>query len=103
MPKYSYHGYAATDFYKIDSRYGTNEDFKKLVTEAKKRNIGIVWDVVLNHCGLEYYFIKDLPTNDWLNFQETKTKTNHIKSTQLDKYATMVDRSKYTDGWSCYL
>ncbi|WP_298136984.1 glycoside hydrolase family 13 protein [Flavobacterium sp.] len=99
MPKYSYHGYAATDFYKIDSRFGTNDDFKKLVTEAKKRNIGLIWDVVLNHCGLEYYFVKDLPTNDWLNFQETKTKTNHIKSTQLDKYAIMVDKNKYTDGW----
>ncbi|WP_298117589.1 glycoside hydrolase family 13 protein [Flavobacterium sp.] len=99
MPKYSYHGYAATDFYKIDSRFGTNDDFKKLVTEAKKRKIGLIWDVVLNHCGLEYYFVKDLPTNDWLNFQETKTKTNHIKSTQLDKYATMVDKNKYTDGW----
>ncbi len=99
MPKYSYHGYAATDFYKIDSRFGTNEDFKNLVVEAKRRNIGIIWDVVLNHCGLEYYFVKDLPTKDWLNFQETKTKTNHIKSTQLDIYATQLDKQKYTDGW----
>jgi glycosidase len=99
MPKYSYHGYAATDFYKIDSRFGTNEDFKNLVVEAKKRNIGIIWDVVLNHCGLEYYFIKDLPSKDWIHFQETKTKTNHIKSTQLDIYATQLDKQKYTDGW----
>lgn len=99
MPKYSYHGYAATDFYKIDSRFGTNEDFKNLVVEAKKRNIGIIWDVVLNHCGLEYYFVKDLPSKDWIHFQETKTKTNHIKSTQLDIYATQLDKQKYTDGW----
>jgi glycosidase len=99
MPKYSYHGYAATDFYKIDSRYGTNEDFKRLVTEAKKRNIGVIWDVVLNHCGSEYYFVKDLPMKDWLNFQETKTSTNHIKSTLLDPYATEQDKIGYTDGW----
>ena len=99
MPKYSYHGYAATDFYKIDSRYGTNEDFKRLVSEAKKRNIGVIWDVVLNHCGSEYYFVKDLPMKDWLNFQETKTRTNHIKSTLLDPYATEQDRIGYTDGW----
>jgi glycosidase len=99
MPKYSYHGYAATDFYKIDSRYGTNEDFKRLVTEAKKRNIGVIWDVVLNHCGSEYYFVKDLPMKDWLNFQETKTTTNHIKSTLLDPYATEQDKMGYTDGW----
>lgn len=99
MPKYSYHGYAATDFYKIDSRYGTNEQFKKLVEEAKKRNIGVIWDVVLNHCGSDYYFVKDLPMKDWLNFQETKTITNHIKSTLLDPYATEQDRIGYTDGW----
>jgi glycosidase len=99
MPNYSYHGYAATDFYKIDSRYGTNEQFKKLVEEAKKRNIGVIWDVVLNHCGSEYYFVKDLPTKDWLNFQETKTRTNHVKSTLHDPYATEQDKLVYTDGW----
>ena len=99
MPNYSYHGYAATDFYKIDSRFGTNEEFKKLVTEAKKRDIGIIWDVVLNHCGSEYYFVKDLPTKDWLNFQETKKITNHIKSTLLDPYATEEDKKTYTNGW----
>jgi len=99
MPKYSYHGYAATDFYKIDPRFGTNEDFKKLVTEAKKRNIGLIWDVVLNHCGLEYYFIKDMPMKDWVNVPDTKTRTNHLKSTLLDPYATAEDKKGYTDGW----
>ena len=99
MPKYSYHGYAATDFYKIDPRYGTNEDFKRLVQEAKKRNIGLIWDVVLNHCGSEYYFIKDMPMKDWVNFPDTKTRTNHLKSTLLDPYATEEDKKGYTDGW----
>lgn len=99
MPKYSYHGYAATDFYKIDPRFGTNEDFKRLVQEAKKRNIGLIWDVVLNHCGLEYYFIKDMPMKDWVNVPDTKTRTNHLKSTLLDPYATAQDKKGYTDGW----
>ena len=99
MPKYSYHGYAATDFYKIDPRYGTNEDFKRLVQEAKKRNIGLIWDVVLNHCGLEYYFIKDMPMKDWVNVPDTKTRTNHLNSTLLDPYATEQDKKGYTDGW----
>lgn len=99
MPNYSYHGYAATDFYKIDSRFGSNEQFKTLVQEAKKRNIGVIWDVVLNHCGLDYYFVKDLPMKDWLNFQETKIRTNSVKSTLLDPYATEQDRKEYTDGW----
>ncbi|KAB1154836.1 glycoside hydrolase family 13 protein [Flavobacterium luteum] len=99
MPNYSYHGYAATDFYKIDERFGTNEEFKTLVSEAKKRNIGLIWDVVLNHCGSEYYFIKDVPTKDWMNFQDSKKRTNHLKSTLLDPYATVQDREMYTDGW----
>ena len=96
MPNYSYHGYAATDFYKIDERFGTNEEFKTLVSEAKKRNIGLIWDVVLNHCGSQYYFIKDVPTKDWMNFQDSKKRTNHIKSTLLDPYATVKDREDYT-------
>lgn len=98
-PDYSYHGYAATDFYKIDPRYGTNEQFKQLVTDAKKKGIGFIWDVVLNHCGTEYYFIKDLPTKDWVNFSDTHTKCNFIKSTLTDKYATEIDKKEYTDGW----
>lgn len=99
MPNYSYHGYAATDFYKIDPRYGTNDDFKRLVIEAKKRNIGLIWDVVLNHCGSEYYFIKDMPMKDWVNVPDTKKRTNHLKSTLLDPYATEQDKKGYTDGW----
>lgn len=98
-PNYSYHGYAATDFYKIDPRFGSNEDFKKLSKEAKKRNIGIIWDAVLNHCGAEYFFVKDLPEKSWLNFSSTKTRTNHLKSTITDIYATEIDREEYTDGW----
>ena len=99
MPNYSYHGYAATDFYKIDERFGSNEQFKTLVQEAKKRDIGVIWDVVLNHCGLEYYFVKDLPMKDWLNSQDTKIRTNNLKSTLLDPYATEQDKKDYTSGW----
>ena len=99
MEKYSYHGYAATDFYKIDPRFGTNEDFKNLVTEAKKRGIGLILDVVLNHCGSNYYFIKDLPSKDWLNYSQTKTRSNHIKATLTDIYATEIDKKDYVDGW----
>lgn len=98
-PEYSYHGYAATDFYKIDPRFGTNEQFKQLVVDAKKRGIGFIWDVVLNHCGTEYYFIKDLPFKDWVNFPETHTRCNFLKSTLTDTYAAEVDKKEYTDGW----
>jgi len=99
MSVYSYHGYAATDFYKIDPRFGTNEDFKNLVKEAKKRGIGLIWDVVLNHCGSNYYSVKDLPSKDWLNYSDSKTRTNHIKATLTDIYATEIDKKEYVDGW----
>ena len=98
-PEYSYHGYAATDFYKIDPRFGTNEQFRQLCREAKKRGIGLVWDVVLNHCGTEYYFIKDLPSKDWVNFSDTRNRCNHLKSTLTDPYAADIDKKEYTDGW----
>lgn len=98
-PEYSYHGYAATDFYKIDPRFGTNEQFRQLCREAQKRGIGLVWDVVLNHCGTEYYFIKDLPSKDWVNFSDTRNRCNHLKSTLTDPYATDIDKKEYTDGW----
>jgi len=98
MPSYSYHGYAATDFYKIDPRYGTNEDFKNLVQEAKKRGIGLIWDVVLNHCGSNYYFVKDQPNKTWLNPKLAVT-TNHLKSTLVDPYASKIDKTEYNDSW----
>ncbi|RCH55860.1 alpha-amlyase [Mucilaginibacter hurinus] len=98
-PSYSYHGYAATDFYRIDPRFGSNEDFKKLVVEAHKRGIGVIWDVVLNHCGSEYYFIKDMPEKNWVNFPDTHIRTTHLKSTVNDRYATAIDKMEYVGGW----
>jgi glycosidase len=98
-PAYSYHGYAATDYYKIDPRFGTNELFKTMVQEAKMRGIGVIWDVVLNHCGIGYYFIKDLPSKNWVNLPEERTRCNHLKSTITDKYAAEIDKIEYTDGW----
>lgn len=99
MENYSYHGYAATDYYKIDPRFGSNQDFKKLVVEARKRGIGIIWDVVLNHCGSNYYFVKDLPSKDWLNYSDTQKRTNHIKATLTDRYASEIDKNNYVNGW----
>jgi glycosidase len=99
QPEYSYHGYAATNFYKIDPRFGTNEQFKTLVKEAEKKGLGVIWDVVLNHCGDQYYFIKDLPSKDWVNFPDRHTRCNFLKTTLTDPYATEIDKKEYTDGW----
>lgn len=99
QPEYSYHGYAATDFYKMDPRYGSNELVKVFVDEAGKRGMGVIWDVVLNHCGTEYYFVKDLPCKDWINYPDSKTRCNFMKASITDKYATDIDRKEYYEGW----
>src|SRR3989304_8110813 len=74
--KISYHGYAATDLYKIDPRYGTNDLYKKLVNEAHNKNLKIILDHVGNHISLYHPWINNLPTPDWIN----GTPANHINS-----------------------
>lgn len=64
MPAYSYHGYAITDFYKVDARLGTNEDYKVLVEEMHKKGLKVIMDMIFNHCGIEHWFIKDIPSDD---------------------------------------
>ncbi|MFH7044408.1 cyclomaltodextrinase N-terminal domain-containing protein [Paucibacter sp. JuS9] len=65
--KYSYHGYAASDFYKIDARFGTNEEFRELSREARTKGIGMIQDIVLNHIGASHWWMRDMPAPDWLN------------------------------------
>lgn len=66
--QYSYHGYAATDLYRIDPRFGTNQDYRNFVKKAKGKNIGVIQDIILNHIGSGHWWMKDLPAKNWLNF-----------------------------------
>ena len=75
--KYSYHTYAQSDVYKIDPRYGTNEDYARLASELHKRKMKLVMDYVTNHWGAAHWMMKDLPTQDWIHQFETFTQTNH--------------------------
>jgi glycosidase len=99
MPAYSYHGYAATNHYKIDPRYGSNEDFVRLSTEAKKRGIGLIQDVVLSHIGSKHWWMKDMPTPDWINFGGKFVPTQHHRVAVQDRYAAKVDSRNFTAGW----
>lgn len=100
MPRHSYHGYAITDFYKTDPRFGTNESYKNLCTEASRRNIKVIKDMVLNHCGLEHWWMKDLPTKDWINYQGMPyVQTNHRKTLSTDPYAAEEDAALMMRGW----
>ncbi len=95
----SYHGYAVTDHYRVDRRFGTNEQFRELVAECHRRGIKVVRDVVLNHIGDNHYWMKDLPTKDWVNQWPTYTKTNYRAPSLLDPYASEYDKKLFSDGW----
>jgi len=99
MPGYSYHGYAATDHYRIDPRYGSNEDFVRLSNEAKERGIGLIQDVVLSHIGKNHWWMKDLPTPDWVNFGGRFVPTAHHRVAVQGKYASKADSINFTAGW----
>ncbi|MEK7718229.1 MAG: cyclomaltodextrinase N-terminal domain-containing protein [Bacteroidota bacterium] len=83
MPQASYHGYATTDFYRVDRRYGSNEDYRQLAVAAEKKGIKMIMDMIFNHCGTGHWWMKDLPCRDWLN-ADAKTITNHRHRNNLD-------------------
>jgi len=99
MKKQSYHGYAITDFYKIDPRFGTNEEFKQFVAASHSKGIKVFKDLVLNHCGGEYYWMKDLPFQNWVHQFKEFTRSNFRASTVIDIHAADADRTKMVSGW----
>ena len=99
MPDYSYHGYAMTDLYKVDPRYGSNEEYKQLSKEAKEAGIGLIMDQVANHIGSYHEWMSDLPSEDWVNQWDEFTQTSHLKVSRFDPHAAEVDKKQFTDGW----
>lgn len=99
MPESSYHGYAITDYYKIDSRFGTNDDFKNLVDNCHKKGIKVIMDMVFNHCGTNHWWMKDLPMADWINQWDGFTRSNYRLSTISDPYVSAKDFNLATKGW----
>lgn len=99
MPAASYHGYAATDHYRIDPRYGSNDDFRRLASEARKKGIGIIADVVLSHIGLGHWWMKDMPMPDWTNHGGKFVPTQHHRVAVQDPYAAVEDKRNFTTGW----
>jgi glycosidase len=99
MERWSYHGYATTDFYKVDPRFGSNESYQQLVAEARDKGIGMIMDLIVNHAGSEHGWMSDLPTRTWLNVAETRVRTNHARTTHQDPYASEYDKATHADGW----
>ncbi len=99
MPVYSYHGYAMTDYYKVDPRFGTNQDYRNLVQEAHKKGLKIIQDMVFNHCGTNYFWKNDLPTPDWYNEWPKFTRSNYHGGVVSDPHASHYDYRHMVAGW----
>lgn len=99
MPGGSYHGYATTDYYRIDPRFGTNADWQELIAQAHKRGIKVVMDMIFNHSGSNHPWMKDMPSKDWYNHPEGNELTNFRLSTIHDPYVSDYDLDHTVKGW----
>ena len=95
----SYHGYGQSDVYKIDSRFGTNEDYVRLSSELHKRGMKNIMDYVTNHWGYKHWMMSDLPTYDWIHQFPGYKQTNYRMATQFDLNASITDTKLCMDGW----
>ena len=109
----TYHGYACTDYYRVDPRFGTNEQYRQLIDACHKKGMKVVMDMIFNHCGFEHPWVADLPSKDWLNLPgwlEQSGGTSDSRGTDflqtsykltpvLDPYASEVDLRETTEGW----
>lgn len=121
----TYHGYATTDYYRVDPRFGTNAEYKRLADEAHKKGLKVVMDMIFNHCGFEHPWIADMPSRDWFNtpewldelkdpsatgrdrntgYVENQAKSKYLQTSYkltpvLDPYASQVDMKETVDGW----
>lgn len=99
QPKYSYHGYSTTDYYRIDPRFGTNDDYVRLGEALHQRGIKLIMDMIFNHCGSRHWWMKDLPSQDWVNQWPEFTRTNYRAGTFTDPYASQADSNLFVRGW----
>lgn len=99
MPGGAYHGYATTDYYNIDPRFGSNKEWRKFVADAHKRGIKVVMDMIFNHSGSNHPWFTNRPTHDWFNFPDKYVQTNYRLSTIHDPYASEYDKKRTVDGW----
>ncbi|MEM6516555.1 MAG: glycoside hydrolase family 13 protein [Bacteroidota bacterium] len=111
MPRSSYHGYAITDLYEVDPRFGTLEEYIQLSQSLKEKDMKLIMDQVANHIGLEHPWMKDLPFNDWVNNQDNyeanidnwnndvNINSNHRRTANMDTYASEVDKKGLNEGW----
>ncbi len=99
MPAYSYHGYAITDFYRVDPRFGGDEEYLAFVDDCHSRGIKVIMDMVFNHCGDRHWWMQDMPMDDWIHQFPEYTRSNFRAETVMDPYASDFDRTRMQTGW----
>lgn len=99
MESGSHHGYAITDYYQIDRRFGSNEDFCALVEKAHEKDLKVVMDMIFNHCGSENYLFKDKPSKEWFNYRSNYVQTSFKTASVMDIHASAYEKKIATDGW----
>lgn len=95
----SYHGYATTNYYRVDPRFGTNEDYVSLIDKTHAKGMRVVMDMIFNHCGSDHIWMKDVPSKDWFNNLDKYVETSHVKEVYFDPYASEYDTKRMVDGW----
>ena len=122
----TYHGYATTNYYRVDPRFGTNDDYRRLCDEAHAKGLKVVMDMIFNHSGLEHPWISDMPSRDWLNIAPPSAPegatnagkpglqgneapsgavggafilTSYKLTPVKDPYASEVDLKETVEGW----
>jgi glycosidase len=99
MAKYSYHGYSITDYYKIDPRFGSKEDYVALSNALHEKGLKLIMDMVFNHCGSNHWWMKDPPAKDWFNEFPEFTRSSFRSSTVTDPYRSQYDSIHFLKGW----
>lgn len=99
MPAGSYHGYAITDYYETDPRFGSNDDYRRFVDEAHSKGLKVVMDMVFNHCGSRNFLFADRPADDWFNFDSRYVQTNYKTGAVSDPHAAPSELRLAQDGW----
>lgn len=109
----TYHGYACTDYYRVDPRFGTNQQYRQLIDACHKKGLKVVMDMIFNHCGFEHPWVGDMPSKDWFNLPQwleqsggtsdsrgtSFLQTSYKLTPVLDPYASDVDKRETVEGW----
>ncbi len=100
QPQHSYHGYALTDYYRIDPRFGSHQEYLDFVAAARRHGVGVLQDIVVNHIGTGHWWMQDLPDDGWIHHAGGPyVETNNRHTTVMDPYGAPEDRERFLNGW----